>query len=270
MLRGMLSRSMFAGLTALALIVGSIGVTPAAAAEQGNVSVVLIPQDDTAAVDDGVDTYRIVVTNQGGGEVKNIAVNIPFTAGYQVASTSFDRSNAWVSRLGSESLDLNVVQMRGNGDSVSGTLRFVSRDAVSDNALMRRATVTWSGDNRSPANASNLPVRYQEGTLGNTTLAGNRQGYSFNATAFASNEPVSLWYTAESGVSTALVIDNGVALPTTQANDEDRTYGTALPTTNRGELQAQINLSSLSPGTYTLAARGGWSGTTAFATVVIR
>jgi hypothetical protein len=261
---------MFAGLTALALIVGSIGVTPAAAAEQGNVSVVLIPQDDTAAVDDGVDTYRIVVTNQGGGEVKNIAVNIPFTAGYQVASTSFDRSNAWVARLGSESLDLNVVQMRGNGDSVSGTLRFVGGDATNANAVVERATVTWSGDTRSPQNASNLPVSLQEGSVGAATVPGNRPGYSFSATAFASNEPVSLWYTDAAGVSTPLLVLDGVALPEPQANDEERSYGTALPTNAQGQLQALIDLRGVAPGTYTIAAQGGWSGTTAFATLIVR
>lgn len=269
MVRGMIQRSLFTGLAAFAVAFGSLGALPAAAAEQANVSVVLIPQADTADRNDGVDTYRVVVTNQGAGEVKGVTVTLPFNNDYRLAGASFDRNNAWVSRTGATSIDLRVEQMRGSRDSVSGTLRFVG-DATPTNAVVERATVTWSGDTRSPQNASNLPVLLQEGSVGAATVPGNRPGYSFSATAFASNEPVSLWYTSASGTSTPLLVLDGVALPEPQADDEDRTYGTALPTNAQGQLQALIDLRGVSPGTYTIAAQGGWSGTTAFATLIVR
>ena len=267
-----LRRSLLTGATALALAVGSLGVSPVAAANQANVSVVLIPQADTTSIADGVDSYRVVVTNHGDGEVKQVTVSLPFAPGYTLAGASFDRGGSWIARIGAESLDVRVEQMRGNRDTVSGTLRFVSQGAAQNNALRERATVTWRGDERATPNASNLPASFQAATLSPAALPAGGQGSRFSASAIASDEPVSLWYTSDTGSSTALVIADGVALPASLVEDDDdeQTYGTSLAATSQGELQTLVNLPRLSPGTYTLAARGGWSGTVAAVSFTVR
>lgn len=273
---GTISRSLLAGAAALAFAAGGLGATPASAAtasaEKPNVSVALIPQADTGSLADGVDSYRVVITNHGDAEVKKVTVSVPFAAGYSPDSVSFNRGGAWVAQAGAASLDLRVEQMRGNGDSVSGTLRFVSSGAAASNALLGRATVSWSGSQAS--NVSNLPVASLGGSIADApALANGEPSFSFRAAAFASGEPVSLWYTSASGVSTALVLDQGVALPQPpkkDSDDEDKVYGTSLAANAQGELQARLDVADIAPGTYTLAARGGWSGTVAFATFTVR
>jgi hypothetical protein len=272
MLSRTIRRSLLTGAAALALAAGALGATPVAAADEANLSVVLIPQTDTASTADGVDSYRVLVTNHGDGEVKQVTVSVPFAAGYSIAGASFDRGGSWVARLGAESLDLRIEQMRGNGDTVSGTLRFASQGPAASNALLERATVTWRGDERATPNASNLPVSLQAATFSAAALPEGVQGHSFRAAAFASGEPVSLWYTNSAGVSTALVIADGVAIPAYLAedDDDDQSYGTSLAANGQGELQALVSLPRLSPGTYTLAARGDWSGTIAAASFTVR
>lgn len=275
---GTIRRSILAGTLALAVVAGGLGAAPASAAtaraEKANVSVALIPQADTASLADGVDTYRVIVTNHGDSDVKKVTVSVPFAAGYSPDGVSFNRGGAWVSQLGGEGLDLRIEQMRGNGDSVSGTLRFASRGAAPSNALLGRATVTWSGDERQTRNISNLPVSSHGGTIATAAALPNGDpAYSFRAAAFASGEPVSLWYTSGTGASTALVLEKDVAFPAPpekDSDDDDKEYGTSLAASSQGELQARINVANLAPGTYTLAARGGWSGTVAYATFIVR
>jgi hypothetical protein len=273
---GTIRRSLLATTAALALIAGGLAAAPAsaAAAETADVSVALIPQADTASLADGVDTYRVVVTNHGDADVKQITVSVPFAGGYSAEGASFDRGGAWVAQLGAASLDLRVEQMRGNGDSVSGTLRFVSQGAAPSNALIERATVTWSGDSSRARNLSNLPVSAYAGTVATAAaLPNGHPAISFSAAAFASGEPVSLWYTAPSGESTALVTEGDVAFPMPAkkfSDTEEPTYGTSLAASSQGELLARIDIANLTPGSYTLAARGGWSGTVASATFTVR
>lgn len=142
------------------------------------------------------------------------------------------------------------------------------------NALLERATIIWRGDERATPNVSNLPMSAQAATLIPAGLPDGGQGSSFRVAAFASGEPVNLWYTSSSGASTALVFAEGVAIPAFLVDeddeDDDQTYGAALAANERGELQTLINLPSLSSGTYTLVARGGWSGTTAAVASIIR
>lgn len=270
-------RSLLAGSLALAVVAGGLGAAPAsaatAAAARPDVSVALIPQADTASLADGVDSYRVVVTNHGDADVKRITVSVPFADGYSPDGVSFSRGGAWVAQLGASSLDLRIEQMRGNGDTVSGTLRFVSPGAAPTNALLGRAAVTWGGDERQTRNVSNLPVSTHGGTIAAAALPNGDPAFSFRAAAFASGEPVSLWYTSGAGVSTALVVEEGVVFPAPPAkgsDDEDKQYGTALSADEQGQLQARLSAAGLAPGTYTLAARGGWSGTVAFATFTVR
>jgi hypothetical protein len=271
---GMIRRSLLATTVALVIIAGGMGAAPAfAAADEPSVSVALIPQADTASANDGVDTYRVVVTNHGSADVKKITVSVPFANGYRAESASFDRSGAWVAQQSAASLDLRVEQMRGNGDTVSGTLRFVSAGAAQSNALLERASVTWSGDSSSSPHLSNLPVGASAGTVGATTLPEGQPAISFRAAVFASGEPVNLWYTAPSGESTALVIEGDIAFPQPPkkySDTEQPTYGSSLAANSQGELMARVDIANLAPGAYTLAARGGWSGATASATFIVR
>lgn len=269
---GVVRRSFLTGLTALALLAAVGTVSPASAAEQPNLGVALIPEADTASLTDGIDTYRVVVTNHGDGEVKQITVSIPVAAGYSPQGASFNRGGAWIAALGASSLDLRVEQLRGNGDSVTGTVRFVSRGAAPTNALTQRATVNWRSNDGKPGNLSNLPVAGQVVTL-SPDAANGAQAYSFRATALASGEPISFWVTSANGTSTPLVVADGaifVQPPEDDDSDDETTYGTALAANRGGELQALLNTTGLTPGIYTLAGRGGWSGTLISASFTVR
>jgi arylsulfatase len=226
--------------------------------EEGYLSVVLVPQPNTASLTDGVDTYRMEVRGYGDLDLREVVINIPFTPGYRVANVRLDQRDAWVSRIGDASIDVRLARVDGANDGVIGTLTFRSPGATGTNALIARATVNWPNKLRRIPGFSNLPLNSSRTPLTTrVTLADGDQAYNFNAATFAPNEPVSLWFTSAAGVSTALVAEGSVAIPA-QAGTADASR--SMMADRYGSLSAQINTSTLAPGTYTVAARGGWSG----------
>jgi hypothetical protein len=273
-----LYRLLFAGLATLALLAGMFWVAPvgtASANELTRVSVALTPQADTASLSDGVDTYMVTITSHTSDQARYATARIPFNGEYRLAGASFNRDDIWVSEVGEDFVEVSVVRLIGNRDYATAMLRFVSAGPAERNALVERATVTWRGDTNEPRNQSNLPVMHQAGTISPVaTLYDGSMLYNFSATPFASGEAVTLWYTSPSGESTRLVFEDGIAIPPPRpcyAGDDVPRCSEALDANGVGEFQAQIKLpANMAPGTYTLAANGGWSGTQASATFVVR
>lgn len=234
------------------------------------ISLAIEAQADTASRTDGVDTYRLVVINQGGGTVEDIAVSVPFGAGYSLAGASFNQDDAWVAQTGESSATIKVEQLRGIGDTLVGTLRFVGPRDAAGNALASRVSATWDVNGESYTISSNQPG------VTSTGLTASRTGQSrltFSGGAFASNEPVSFWYTTANGVSVPLVVDKGVLIqkPAKSDNDDDeKKYGEFLAANEQGLTSATLSIAGLPAGSYTLAARGNWTGVTASAPFIVQ
>ena len=279
MRHGTIRRFLLAGTVVLALIAAVFGTTPASAlaafVEEPYLSIVLIPQTDTRSLSDGMDTYRLEVRSHGDIDVRQVTATVPITSGYSLAGVRFSRSGAWVSRVSENSVDIRIVRVVGDDESFVATLRFASRDTVMTNAVIDRASVTWPGDMQETPSVSNLPVTLFPATISTTMEAveGEEMTYSFRANAFATGEPVSLWYTSAAGMSVALVTEGDMVFPKPPKDpfeDDEEVYGQSMPADMIGELVGRLNIADIAPGTYTLAARGGWSGVTAFATFTVR
>lgn len=235
----------------------------------GQLSLTVEPQADTASRADGVDTYRVVVVNRGGGTVEDIALSVPFEPGYSLTSASFSQDDAWVARNGERAASIRVEQLRGIGDTVVGTLRFTGPRDAAANALTSRVTATWDKDGEQYTISSSQPG------INSSALTAARSGPSritFSGGSFASNEPVSFWYTTASGASVPLVVDRGLLIqkPARSVNDDDeKKYGEFLGASEQGTTNATLSIAGLPAGSYTLAARGNWSGVTASAPFII-
>lgn len=271
-------RLLFAGLATLALLAGMFWVAPVStvsANELSLVSVTLAPQADTASLNDGVDTYLVTLTSHTSSHARYATARIPFNGEYRLANASFNRDDSWVSAVGEDFIEISVVHLIGNRDYATAMLRFVSVGPTERNALVERASVTWRDDTNMPHNLSNLPVAHQAATLSPfATLYDGRMMYNFSASPFASGEAVNLWYTSPSGESTRLVFEDGIAIPAPRsayAGDVVPTCSEALDANGIGQFEVRIKLpANMAPGTYTLVAHGGWSGTQAIATFVVR
>jgi hypothetical protein len=234
----------------------------------GQLSLTVEALADTASRTDGVDTYRVTMSNKTGGTVDRIAVQVPIAAGYSLAGASFTQDDAWVAATGAGSATLRFEQLRGINDTVVATLRFTGPADAASNALTQRVTATWNKDDKARTVTSNQP--------GVTTfaLAASRAGQAitFSGDAFAAREPVSFWYTSASGASVPLVYKDGQLMvePARDDDDDERvTYGKFIEAGEQGVTRATLNLAGLPAGSYTFSARGNWSGVTASAPFII-
>lgn len=262
------------GVLGLALAVGALGGPTAAFAQKqsigaGQLSLIIEPQADTASRTDGVDTYRVVMTNRTGGSVEDIALSVPFSAGYSLAGTSFNQDDAWVTQPGGSAATISVAELRGIGDTLVATLRFNGPRDAAANAVSSRISASWDKNGEVYTISSNQPG------VTSSALSASRSGQSrlsFNGGSFASNEPVSFWYTNANGVSVPLVIDRGLLIqqPARSITDEtEKKYGQFIAANEQGLTSGILSLAGLPAGSYTLAARGNWSGVTASTAFVV-
>lgn len=262
------------GMLGLALAASVLGAPAVTNAQRqgigpGQLSLALEPQADTASRTDGVDTYRVVVVNRGGGTVEDIVLSVPFEAGYSLAGASFTQNDAWVAQNSGSAATIRIEQMRGIGDTVVGTLRFTGPRDTAANALTSRVSATWDLNGEEYTITSNQPG------LMLSALTASRSGpnrIAFNGGAFASNEPVTFWYTNAAGASVPLVVDRGlltVQPARSQFDEDERKYGEFIAANGQGVTSAVLNIAGLPAGSYTLAARGNWTGVTASAPFVV-
>lgn len=233
-------------------------------------SVAIEPQADTATRGDGVDTYKLVVVNRTGGSAEDIVLNVPFQAGYSLSEASLSQNDAWVARSGDGLAQIQVEQMRGIGDRLEATLRFVGPSDAGSNALTSRVSASWNANDEKYSGASNLPGATNV-ALTATPTAPTR--IAFSGGAFATNEPVNFWYTGANGVSIPLVVEDGVLIQKpakSQFDDGERKLGAALAADAQGSVSVSASIAGLPAGSYTLAARGGWSGVTASAPFTVK
>jgi hypothetical protein len=254
------------GLGLAAGLTVALGAPQAMAAEAGSqVSIILEPQADTGSTTDGVDTYRMVVVNRGGGQVKGLTITMPFAAGYRLASAGFSQPDAWVSKLTDGTATIRVEELRGIDDTVVGTLRFTG--TAESNALSERATAGWGVEGTSYTTRSNVPLPGVHPLTLGSAEGGLR---TVSGTTFAAGEPVNFWYTTAAGDSVPLVIVNRVLAPEpTDDDDEEQEYAEYVTANAGGALTSGIDTTALPQGTYTLAARGSWSGVIAAVTLVV-
>ncbi|NTW01014.1 MAG: hypothetical protein HGA19_06830 [Oscillochloris sp.] len=240
-----------------------ISTAPAAHAANENtakaVSLSIEAQPDVAVLNDGVDTYKITVANHGSETMKYISVSVPYASGYQLDSAIFSDDSTWVTSKSNGVVTISVDLVAGDGDSIAGTLRFTG--VADTNAVAQRAVVNWSNEGDDYSATSNIPVVTTQ-ELGFTPIA---DGCILSSSIFASNEPVNFWYTTDNGKSQSLAVINGVlkVAPPEGEHVKDAVVVPFKEADGAGALTIQMSAAGIPVGTYTLVARGNWSGATA-------
>jgi hypothetical protein len=257
------TRRSLQGALGLVLAAGLFVMPHQAAAEEVELALTVTPQADTASHTDGVDSYRVEVINQDGGGAKHLKLTIPFAPGYTLASASFEQEGVWVSDIGNGAVTISIDRLEGADSLIVSNLSFTSAGAAAANAITERATVTHEEYSYS----SNMPG------YGVTALnIAGRSGslYAFGGGAFAPNESVNFWYTSAAGVSTPLYLDEGrLVRESDDDDDDDETLGGHLIADGAGVISTSFDTSGLPAGSYTLAARGDWTGAVAAVSFVV-
>jgi len=124
------------------------------------VTVVQQPSPSAAASPDSTISYSIVATNRGKGQASNTIISVPFDPGkLRVVDARFSRAGAWVSKLLTDTLEIQTGPLGGGGDTITGTLRLAVQPGVAAGALLgERLSFRWSDSTGGGAGRSNLPV----------------------------------------------------------------------------------------------------------------
>lgn len=237
------------------LVTGVVCSKPKAkqASDPAHIIVYQDPDPNTVSQRNGIVTYSIVVKNLGKGSAKETVVTMPFDASEAKAiDATFSRKGPWVSKLITNTLEFRTGPLASNGDTVTATVRLATLPAVANNtSLSERLTYRWA-DGRSGGNGrSNLPILTAGGSDNNqqfytlnveppTGPAGST--HRFTTGIFAPDEPITFWYNAPDG--TVEPLNN-------------------LTANTDGAMNAEFSTKNLKPGTYSMVARGNWTGFTA-------
>lgn len=227
-------------------------------AESAFVTVAQLPSPNLAAAPGSVVSYEIVATNRGRGLAKNVQITMPFDpAEVAVLDARFSRSGAWVSRLLTNTLQIDTGSLGGGGDVLTATVRLRVLDGLSaDTSIADRLTFRWTDRVSGGGGESNLPVLIVGSeTKGAATyplvVEQVAQGgvLTVHSPLFIPDEPVALWYDAPAGRSVAA----GVAIAD-----------------GSGIVRASIPTAGLPAGHYQVVAFGQWSALTAAGVIDIR
>jgi hypothetical protein len=212
------------------------------------------------ATDDGIVTYDIEVVNRGEGNATGVVIRMPLDpAEARVLDAKFSRTDAFVSSVVTNALEIRTGGLGPNGDVITATVRLLTRPSAPLNAsLGERLTYQWTDAREGGSGRSNLPVLVVANSDNNQPVypvaaspASGAAGSvsTFSPTIFKPDEPVAFWYHTPDG--------RDVGLPATTANAE----GTANVT---------FNTTGLVPGTYLIVGRGAWTTFTAAARFDLR
>jgi hypothetical protein len=176
---------------------------------------------------------------------------MPFDPAYvQLLDAQFSRTQAWVSAVLSDSLEIQTGPLASNGDVVTATVRFATLPNAPDGSLLgRRLTYTWHDAAHRGSGRSNLPILVAAGTDEDQELYSLAVGraddrsedmgiFIASSPIFAPGEPVTFWYNTPGGSAEEVG---------TFAADSD------------GAVTLRLKTVGLPQGAYTLIARGYWT-----------
>jgi len=182
-------------------------------AESALVTVVQRPSPNLTVTSDSVVSYDIVATNRGRGSARNVQITVPFDPSeVAVLDARFSRQSAWVSRLLTDTLQVDLGPLGAGGDTLTTTLRLrVLPNVVTGTPLGERLAVRWNDGAGGGTSQSNLPI------LVTGALTSGLPSYplevgrvssdnqlQLGTSIFIPNEPVALWYDSPDGRSVPL------------------------------------------------------------------
>jgi sugar lactone lactonase YvrE len=186
--------------------------------------------------------------NRGAGSAKAINVKMPFDpTAVVVVDATFSRPSAWVSRVLSDALEIQLGDL-GHDSVVTGTVRLrVLPGAAPGAPLAPRLSVSWhdaAGNGDATSNQPELVVGATAidapaAPLDVAPASGSASTVrTIQSAGFLPGEPVSLWYNTPDGRAVAI---------------------RQVTASAAGAIQSTFAPSELPPGYYSLVAYGTWS-----------
>jgi hypothetical protein len=225
------------------------GVPIVALADPANVTVAQALAGTGQLTPGALLALTLTATNRGAGEASNTIIRIPLSQQHvQIIDARFSQPGVWVSRILSDTIEVQTGKLRAHGDTITATLSLrVAAQAEAGYTFGQPVQFRWIDKRVGGSGQSNRlqaivgqHVPTQIGTLSVTFLP-TQQQFVLDSGNFLPNEPVSFWYHVEQGPAMALATINA------QANGAVRlTQGVEAP-----------------PATeLTFVAEGVWSGIT--------
>jgi hypothetical protein len=196
------------------------------------------------ALADGLLRAAIIATNHGKSAAHTVRIRVPIDSKtYQLLDASFSRDGMWVSKILSNTIELETGRIGSQHDVVTATLRFQPL-LPSPDPVDQRLTYTWSGDDGGGGSGQANRARFVEAD-GNYVLSVtpitrlDRSAYRFSGDLFVPNEPIAFWYNKPDGSVESL--------------------GTVKATSD-GLAEIELISAELPHGFYSIVAYGTWSG----------
>jgi len=121
---------------------------------------------------DGLLQYTVIATNHGKGAAHKVRIHVPFNPkAVQLLDASFSRNGMWVSKILSNTVDLEIGRVGSQNDVITATLRFQPLLADIDPGD-QRLTYTWSEDDGGGGSGQANRVQFAEAD-GNYALVGD-------------------------------------------------------------------------------------------------
>lgn len=243
-------------LLAITLGVGMAAGTASAAEKKVTPSVAVSVAATPSA--DGTLAYDITARNYGNGQAKYTNVVIPIdSSALAVESTTLSGTPSWLATSTSSLIEFRVEKL---DEDQTATLHLVLQKLNDSASLSAPLSFTWNGG----SGVSNAPLPYAP--TYSLTTGGNGAMSVFESDIFSAGEPVTLWYNTPSGavVPVEVVQNQNVVTPAT--GDDLSEDAVPYVIASDGSIRVQFSTVDLAAGTYTMVARGNWSGLTAVGT----
>lgn len=251
-----------AAFTIAAMAIGvNLGSAHAASKQDGDTHVAVAITAEPSG--QGTVSYDIQANNTGKGVAYYTNVVIPINqAELKVSAATLSGKAAWLPTNTPSEIEFRIERLNPGEQSI---LRLNLTQLVPGAALDQALSFQWSDASGVHSGESNTPQGYQ--ATYSLSVASNGASQIFSANLFAPDEPVTFWYNTPGGsVVPVQVIRNGTAVSGDYNNDKDKDdseYAQAYVVAAGGAAQLNFSTAGLAAGTYSMVARGNWSGITA-------
>jgi hypothetical protein len=270
------TRFTIAGTLALTLAslggVSSVAAASSTSREPASVKVGILPSAPEDAA--GLTAYTITTSNDGVNAAGEVTISVPYdSAALRFVGATFSQPSAWISNNTANALEIKTGAVGGEGGSVKAVVRFQALSSASAQAV-QRLSFTWTDKLKGGHGISNqLP---NAGAYLPLSINQSADAMWFDSNAFASNEGVYFWYNAPDGTVIPVRVQRGKLISADLAaqkfrDNSDYERGSEHAIANdQGQVDVTIGTDGLTPGTYTLVARGNSSALTTVATFQVQ
>lgn len=266
------------------LAFGATGVGTAAAAnrdsDHASVKIAVTPADSSMIGSGKTFTDTVVVSTEGHATSRDVVLNVQFDpAVVQLQGVQFNRASAWVTKTMPNGFEASLGKLGSDGDSITLTASFVALQAFSpNNPLQAQLNTSWRDSSGSHSSTLTTVLDEASGQTAIPLAATSDGAVNLTSAAFNPGEAVTFWYNKPDGTAATLYLHDGKLVTSAQHKEH---LGTSTRSTNvdnassllagaQGQIAIPFSTSGLTPGSYSIVARGARSSITVVTPFIIQ